>query len=119
MITVKDWNEGVELANRIAAEHLEIITSDPETLAERVRHAGAIFQVLGRRKRLVTMWPANHVLPTARTSRFSSGLGVLDFMKRTTMVHCDADALANIVLQLQSWQKLKGYKLMGFLSCGE
>ena len=97
VITVKDWDEGVELANRIAAEHLEIITSDPEALAARVRHAGAIFlgpwtpEAIGD-----YVAGPNHVLPTARTSRFSSGLGVLDFMKRTTMVHCDADALANI-----------------------
>ena len=97
VITVKDWDEGVELANRIAAEHLEIITSDPEALAVRVRHAGAIFlgpwtpEAIGD-----YVAGPNHVLPTARTSRFSSGLGVLDFMKRTTMVHCDVDALANI-----------------------
>ena len=97
VITVKDWDEGVALANRIAAEHLEIITQDPEALAARVRHAGAIFlgpwtpEAIGD-----YVAGPNHVLPTARTSRFSSGLGVLDFMKRTTMVHCDADALANI-----------------------
>ncbi len=97
VITVKDWDEGVDLANDIAAEHLEIITSDPENIAARVRHAGAIFlgpwtpEAIGD-----YVAGPNHVLPTARTSRFSSGLGVLDFMKRTTMVRCDADALAAI-----------------------
>lgn len=97
VITVKDWDEGVDLANRIAAEHLEIITADPEDIASRVRHAGAIFlgpwtpEAIGD-----YVAGPNHVLPTARTSRFSSGLGVLDFMKRTTMVHCDAEALAKI-----------------------
>ncbi len=97
LITVKDWDEGVALANQIAAEHLEIITSDPEDIAAQIRHAGAIFlgpwtpEAIGD-----YVAGPNHVLPTARTSRFSSGLGVLDFMKRTTMVHCDADALAAI-----------------------
>ena len=97
LITVEDWDEGVALANRIAAEHLEIMTKDPEGLAAKIRHAGAIFlgpwtpEAIGD-----YVAGPNHVLPTARTSRFSSGLGVLDFMKRTTMVRCGAEALANI-----------------------
>ena len=97
IIVVSDWDEGAELANQIAAEHLEIATENPEALAAKIRHAGAIF--LGRwTPEAIGDYVAgpNHVLPTARTSRFSSGLGVLDFMKRTTMVDCDADALASI-----------------------
>jgi len=97
IITVSNWSEGAELANRIAAEHLEIMTEDPEHIAAMIRHAGAIF--LGRwTPEAIGDYVAgpNHVLPTARTARFSSGLGVLDFMKRTTTVCCDADALAEI-----------------------
>lgn len=97
VISVADWAEGAELANRIAAEHLEIMTEDPARLAAMIRHAGAIF--LGRwTPEAIGDYVAgpNHVLPTARTARFSSGLGVLDFMKRTTTVQCDAAALAEI-----------------------
>ena len=97
IITVADWDEGAELANQIAAEHLEIAVENPHDLAAKIRHAGAIF--LGRwTPEAIGDYVAgpNHVLPTARTSRFSSGLGVLDFMKRTTMVDCDAEALATI-----------------------
>ena len=97
IITVGDWDEGAELANQIAAEHLEIAVENPQDLAAKIRHAGAIF--LGRwTPEAIGDYVAgpNHVLPTARTSRFSSGLGVLDFMKRTTMVDCDAEALATI-----------------------
>ena len=97
IITVSNWDEGAELANQIAAEHLEIAVENPQELAGKIRHAGAIF--LGRwTPEAIGDYVAgpNHVLPNARTSRFSSGLGVLDFMKRTTMVECDADALAAI-----------------------
>lgn len=97
IIVVANWDEGVELADRIAAEHLEIATENPEELAGRIRHAGAIF--LGRWTPEAVgdyVGGPNHVLPTARTARFSSGLSVLDFMKRTTTLGCDADALAAI-----------------------
>ena len=97
VITVANWQEGADLANRIAAEHLEIATEDPHAIAAMIRHAGAIF--LGRwTPEAIGDYVAgpNHVLPTARTARFSSGLGTVDFMKRTTMVECDADALGRI-----------------------
>jgi histidinol dehydrogenase len=87
----------VPLVDRLAPEHLELAVADPEALAERVRNAGAIF--LGRHTpEAIGDYVAgpNHVLPTARSARFSSGLGVLDFMKRTTIVQCDADSLAAI-----------------------
>lgn len=85
------------LVDRIAPEHLELAIADPDALAERVRHAGAIF--LGRfTPEAIGDYVAgpNHVLPTSRTARFSSGLGVLDFMKRTTLVGCAPDSLDHI-----------------------
>ena len=78
------------LIDRIAPEHLELAVEDPDAIAARVRHAGAIF--LGRHTpEAIGDYVAgpNHVLPTARSARFASGLGVLDFMKRTTLVGCD------------------------------
>ena len=97
IILVEDLGQAVELANRIAAEHLEIATDDPEALASRIAHAGAIF--LGRyTPEAVGDYVAgpNHVLPTARSARFASGLNVLDFMKRTTLLKCDAEGLRAI-----------------------
>jgi histidinol dehydrogenase len=76
---------------------LELAVADPEALAGRVRHAGAIF--LGRyTPEAIGDYVAgpNHVLPTSRSARFSSGLGVLDFMKRTTLVACDQASLKRI-----------------------
>ncbi|MFX4221132.1 MAG: histidinol dehydrogenase [Thalassobaculum sp.] len=85
------------LIDRLAPEHLELAVADPDAMAARVRHAGAIF--LGRyTPEALGDYVAgpNHVLPTARTARFSSGLGVLDFMKRTTTVAADIDGLGAI-----------------------
>jgi histidinol dehydrogenase len=82
------------LADRIAPEHLEIATADPEALAAKVRNAGAIFlgphtpEAIGD-----YVGGSNHVLPTARSARFSSGLGVLDFMKRTSLLKCGPEQL--------------------------
>jgi histidinol dehydrogenase len=95
VIVVADWDEAVALIDRIAPEHLELALDEAETVAERVRHAGAIF--LGRHTpEAIGDYIAgpNHVLPTARSARFASGLGVLDFMKRTTIVGCDRASLA-------------------------
>ncbi|HEX9361340.1 MAG TPA: histidinol dehydrogenase [Bradyrhizobium sp.] len=94
VILVKNLGEAADLANAIAAEHLEIMTSDPETLAAQIRNAGAIFlgphtpEAIGD-----YVGGSNHVLPTARSARFSSGLGVLDFMKRTSILKCGPDQL--------------------------
>ena len=85
------------LVNRLAPEHLELAIQEPEALAAKVKHAGAIF--LGRHTpEAIGDYVAgpNHVLPTGRTARFSSGLSVMDFLKRTTWVRCDADSLAKI-----------------------
>jgi histidinol dehydrogenase len=95
VILVADWNEAVTLIDRIAPEHLELAVEDPDAIARRVRHAGAIF--LGRHTpEAIGDYVAgpNHVLPTARSARFASGLGVLDFMKRTTLVGVDPRSLA-------------------------
>jgi histidinol dehydrogenase len=95
VILVADWGEAATLIDRIAPEHLELAIDMPEAMAQRVQHAGAIF--LGRHTpEAIGDYIAgpNHVLPTARSARFASGLGVLDFMKRTTIVGCDAASLA-------------------------
>ena len=97
IILVDNLLRAAELVNRIAPEHLELAVEDPDGLAEKITHAGAIF--LGRHTpEAIGDYVAgpNHVLPTAQSARFSSGLGVIDFMKRTTLVSCDADALSRI-----------------------
>lgn len=94
IILVHDLAACVDLANRIAAEHLEIITADPEPLAARIRNAGAIFLGAHTPEAIGDyVGGSNHVLPTARSARFSSGLGVLDFMKRTSILKCGPDQL--------------------------
>jgi histidinol dehydrogenase len=97
IITVADWGEAAALADRIAPEHLQICTADAERLAGRVRHAGAIF-IGAATPEAIGDYVAgpNHVLPTARSARFSSGLSVLDFMKRTTISRMSPAALARV-----------------------
>ena len=85
------------LADRIAAEHLEIATDNPDALFARIRNAGAVF--LGRHTPEVIgdyVGGSNHVLPTARSARFSSGLSVLDFVKRTSILKLSAEALREL-----------------------
>jgi histidinol dehydrogenase len=97
MILVPDLDQAVPLVDRIAPEHLELAMEDPDRLAGKISHAGAIF--LGRLTPEAIgdyVGGPNHVLPTARSARFSSGLGVLDFMKRTTLIGCDQAALQKI-----------------------
>ena len=92
IITVPSMDDMPALANRIAAEHLELALKNAADWSQKIRHAGAIF--MGRyTPEAIGDYVAgpNHVLPTARTARFSSGLGVADFMKRTTTVSCDVD----------------------------
>ncbi len=94
VILVRRLDEAVELANAIAAEHLEIMTADPESLATKIRNAGAIFLGAHTPEAIGDyVGGSNHVLPTARSARFSSGLGVLDFMKRTSILKCGPDQL--------------------------
>lgn len=94
IIRVGELDEAVALANAIAAEHLEIMTADPDDLASRITNAGAIF--LGNHTPEAIgdyVGGSNHVLPTARSARFSSGLGVLDFMKRTSILRTGPEQL--------------------------
>ena len=89
LIVVRDLEEGVDLVNRIAPEHLELSVADPQALAARVRHAGAIFMGRYTAEALGDYCAGpNHVLPTAGTARFSSPLGVYDFQKRTSLIQC-------------------------------
>lgn len=95
VILVSALAQAPALVNRLAPEHLELAIADPEALLGEIRNAGAIF--LGRyTPEAIGDYVAgsNHVLPTARSARFSSGLGVLDFMKRTSLLKLDADSLA-------------------------
>jgi histidinol dehydrogenase len=97
IIVTKDLAEAAALSNRIAPEHLELCVADPEALAGKITHAGAIFlgqwtpEAIGD-----YIGGPNHVLPTARSARFSSGLSVLDFMKRTTLAKMTPEALKAI-----------------------
>jgi histidinol dehydrogenase len=95
ILIVADWDEAPALIDRIAPEHLELALDEADAVAEQVHHAGAIF--LGRHTpEAIGDYIAgpNHVLPTARSARFASGLGVLDFLKRSSIVRCDAASLA-------------------------
>jgi histidinol dehydrogenase len=95
IIVVGRLDDAAPLADAIAPEHLEIATADPEDFSKKVRHAGAIF--LGRHTPEAMgdyIAGPNHVLPTSRTARFSSGLSVLDYMKRTTLLGLDARSMA-------------------------
>jgi histidinol dehydrogenase len=97
IILVADLEESIALADRLAPEHLEIMTANAEALGQRIRNAGAIFlgaytpEAIGD-----YVGGSNHVLPTARSARFSSGLSVLDFLKRTSILKCDAASLARL-----------------------
>ncbi|MFN3954288.1 MAG: histidinol dehydrogenase [Pararhodobacter sp.] len=97
VIVVRDLAEAAALSNRIAPEHLELCVDDPEALLGQIRHAGAVF--LGHWTPEAVgdyVGGPNHVLPTARSARFSSGLSVLDFMKRTTLARMTPQALGAI-----------------------
>ena len=97
VILVGDLDAAVQLIDALAPEHLEIVAPDAERLAAQIRNAGAIF--LGAHAPEVIgdyVAGSNHVLPTARSARFSSGLGVLDFMKRTSILKCGPEGLAKL-----------------------
>ncbi|WP_417672043.1 histidinol dehydrogenase [Roseibium sp.] len=97
VIVSEDLDKAMPLVNRIAAEHLELAVADPEAMLDKVRNAGAVF--LGRYTPEAVgdyVGGSNHVLPTARSARFSSGLSVLDFVKRTSILKCSADNLREI-----------------------
>ena len=91
---MRDLDEALPLVDAIAPEHLEIAAADAEGLAARIRNAGAIF-IGAHTPEAIGDYVAgsNHVLPTARSARFSSGLGVIDFMKRTSILKCGPEQL--------------------------
>lgn len=109
IIQLGSLDEAPALADRIAAEHLEIATEDAETLAGKIRNAGAIFigsytpEVIGD-----YVAGSNHVLPTARSARFSSGLGVLDFMKRTSILKLDEASLRHLASTAMTLARAEG-----------
>jgi histidinol dehydrogenase len=113
LILTRDLDEACAVANRIAPEHLEISTDDPQRWAEKIDHAGAIF--LGRHSsESLGDYCAgpNHVLPTARTARFSSPLGVYDFQKRTSLIRVSpegARTLGEIAAQLADGERLPAH----------
>ncbi len=115
ILLVADWDEVPELIDRLAPEHVELALDEAENLAERINHAGAIF--LGRwTPEAIGDYIAgpNHVLPTARSARFASGLGVLDFLKRSSLVRCERaslDVLAPSAIRLAEAEGLDAHAL--------
>ena len=97
IITVPDLDVAAELTDRIAPEHLELCVADPVALSHKITHAGAIFLGAWTPEAIGDyVGGPNHVLPTARSARFSSGLSVMDFLKRTTVAHMTPEALGAI-----------------------
>jgi len=97
LIQVRDLDEAIVIANQVAPEHLELSVADPQSMAKRIRHAGAIF--MGRYTAEVLgdyCAGPNHVLPTSRTARFSSPLGVYDFQKRSSLIQCSAEGASTL-----------------------
>lgn len=97
LIEVTDMQQAVEVANFIAPEHLELSVDDPEIMAKQIRHAGAIFMGRYTAEALGDYCAGpNHVLPTSRTARFSSPLGVYDFQKRSSLIMCSAEGASEL-----------------------
>ncbi len=113
LIQVKDLDEAVEVANFIAPEHLELSVDDPMTMAKKIRHAGAIFMGRYTAEALGDYCAGpNHVLPTSRTARFSSPLGVYDFQKRSSLIQVSeqgAQSLGQIASVLARGESLTGH----------
>ncbi len=114
VITVRTLDQAAELSNRIAPEHLALCVVDPETLAKKTTHAGAIFlgaytpEAIGD-----YVGGPNHVLPTSRSARFSSGLSVLDFMKRTTLARMTPHSLRAIGPAAETLAQSEGLQAHG------
>lgn len=97
MIKVDDLKQAIEVVNIIAPEHLELAVSDPDALLDDIRHAGAIFMGHYSAESLGDYCAGpNHVLPTARTARFSSPLGVYDFQKQSSIIKCNSDSVKDV-----------------------
>jgi len=109
IVVVEKLDDAAALVNRVAPEHLEIATAKPEDLLPLIRHAGAIF--LGRYTPEAMgdyIAGPNHVLPTARTARFTSGLSVLDFVKRSTLLACSPQAIARLGPDVVAFAEAEG-----------
>jgi histidinol dehydrogenase len=113
MILVKDIEQACDISNQIAPEHLEISTQDPRQCLENIRHAGAIFLGQFTSESLGDYCAGpNHVLPTASTARFSSPLGVYDFIKRSSLIEVSAtgaDRLGRIASVLAHGEGLQAH----------
>ncbi|HSH30754.1 MAG TPA: histidinol dehydrogenase [Thiohalobacter sp.] len=113
LIRVADLDEAARVADHIAPEHLELSVADPQALAERIHHAGAIFMGRYTAEALGDYCAGpNHVLPTSRTARFSSPLGVYDFQKRSSIIHCSAEgasALGQTAAELAAGEGLSAH----------
>ena len=97
LILVKDENEAVEVSNFISPEHLELSVEDPQAMSKKIKHAGAIFMGRYTAEALGDYCAGpNHVLPTSRTARFSSPLGVYDFQKRSSLIMCSAEGASEL-----------------------
>ena len=97
LIQVKDIDEAIDVCNYIAPEHLELSVDDPQVLLPKIRHAGAIFMGRYTAEALGDYCAGpNHVLPTSRTARFSSALGVYDFQKRSSLIMCSEDGASEL-----------------------
>jgi len=113
LIQCRDQTEGLSLINRIAPEHLELAVAEPEALLPEIRHAGAIFMGHHSPEALGDYCAGpNHVLPTSGTARFSSPLGVYDFQKRSSIIHCSPEgsrALAGPASELAEAEGLRAH----------
>ncbi len=110
LIKVKDLDEAAEVANYIAPEHLELSVADPQSYVKSIRNAGAIF--MGRyTAEAVGDYCAgpNHVLPTSRTSRFSSPLGVYDFQKRSSLIMCSEQGASDLGVIAAQFARGEGF----------
>jgi len=122
-VVIAPMDEAPGLVNEIAPEHVEFALDDPERLSDRVRHAGAIF--LGRHAPEAIgdyVAGSNHVLPTSRAARFSSGLSLYDFLKRTSIIKCDAaafEALAPATIALAEAEGLPAHARSAAIRLGQ
>jgi histidinol dehydrogenase len=112
---VKNMDEAMDIANIVAAEHLELSIDEPEKWVEKIRHAGAIFMGRHTPEALGDYCAGpNHVLPTSGTARFSSPLGVYDFQKRSSLIYCSpegASELAKIASPLARGESLEAHAM--------
>jgi histidinol dehydrogenase len=123
LVRVRDLAEACEIANRIAPEHLELAVAEPEALLPRIRHAGAIFLGHHASESLGDYCAGpNHVLPTSRTARFSSPLGVYDFQKRSSVIsvsRAGARVLGRVAATLARAEGLEAHARSAEMRCAD